>query len=109
MAMIKHYDRKGRERASLSYSCNLLSGNQGRNLEAGTDGRLGGTLLIGLLLMAYSVCLLIAPRTTIPGMAASPDELVPPASTISQENTSQPFSQADLVETFSQVKFPFVK
>lgn len=45
--------------------------NQDKNLEVGADAEaMGGWVLRpGLLLMVYSACFLIEPRTTNPGMA----------------------------------------
>lgn len=79
IAMIKCHDQKATWGGERFVSFVLLryhsiyggvSGQelkQGRKLEAGTEAGHGGTLLSGLLCLAYPACLLIAPRNTSPG------------------------------------------
>jgi hypothetical protein len=58
-----------------SYSLEpMMTGSQGRDLEAGADG---GMLLTGLLPLAYSACLLVEPRTVSLGMAPPTTPLPP--------------------------------
>ena len=58
-------------------------------------------LLIGLLLMAFSACLVVEPRNT-EQCGTTLDKLGLLTSITNKENILQTFLQLDLMETFSQ-------
>lgn len=110
MVMINTMTIKGGKGLFLSYSCSLSSRksgqeSEGRNLCRGH----GGTLLTGLLLVACLSKAFYSSQDNHRRDGSIPSELVPPTTIISQENSSQPSLQSNLVEAFSQMKFSFLK
>lgn len=68
-AMIKHWPPKHLGRKGLGFYILTIEGRQARNTSRNRDRNQGKGLLAGLLSMAYSVCFLIQPRSTYPGVA----------------------------------------
>ena len=77
-ARTKHHDKRASWRKKGLFGLYLLLKGVRTGTQIGQDpeGRSrcrshGGMLLTGLLLIAYTACLLIEPRTTVPGMTPS--------------------------------------
>lgn len=83
---------------------NSMQEPQGRNWSKG----LVGMLFIGLLLLAYSLCLLLCLGSPAGGGSPAHNELDPLTLIINQESTAQACPQANLVGMFSSFCFNFL-
>jgi hypothetical protein len=88
--------------SSLESTEDRNSGSAGEFLGARADRGHGGVLLTGSLLMVCSVCFLIDPRTTSPGMA--PPIITEPSPY--QSLTKKMVYRLDLMEASSQLRYP---
>ena len=113
IAVIKHRGQKpvGKERVGWACDCQAMlclernkgRDSEGRNRETGTEAETEEWVLSWACL-ACPACLLIAPRTTCPGLLQPTVSWVFPTSITNEEDTAPVCPQISLLEASSQSK-----